>query len=83
MKRDTCDKCATPFSEDSIAGGRCTTCGTMITEKPGIDNKTADMVKLLLKELIKSTLEAEKKEDRMKMLPFILEGIDLFELKRR
>jgi len=50
--------------------------------KPGIDNQTADMVKLLLKELIKSTIEAESKEDRMKMLPFILEGIDLFELKR-
>jgi len=54
----------------------------MITEIPGINNQTADMVKLLLKELIKSTLEAESKEDRMKMLPFILEGIDLFELKR-
>ena len=26
-----CLNCRTPYSEDSIGGGRCTSCGTMIT----------------------------------------------------
>jgi len=30
-KRDCCDGCKEPFSEDSIGGGRCTNCGRMIT----------------------------------------------------
>jgi len=29
-KHDACGKCSTPFSEDSINGGRCTNCGTLI-----------------------------------------------------
>lgn len=32
-KRDVCGKCSTPFSEDSINGGRCTNCGTLIFPK--------------------------------------------------
>ena len=47
-----------------------------------ISNETADMVKLLLKTLISETMAIENKEERMVMLPHILEGLDLFELKR-
>lgn len=28
--RENCQSCNTPFSEDSINGGRCTNCGSMI-----------------------------------------------------
>lgn len=30
-ERDCCDGCKEPFSEDSVGGGRCTSCGRMIT----------------------------------------------------
>jgi hypothetical protein len=47
-----------------------------------ISDQTADMVKHLLKTLISETMAIEDKEARMTMLPHIIEGIDLFELKR-
>jgi len=48
----------------------------------GINDETADMVKLLLKTLISETMAIEDKDARIKMLPHILEGLDLFDLKR-
>ena len=48
----------------------------------GIYDKTADQVKLLLKVLIQETMQMDDHEARMTMLPHILEGVDLFELKR-
>jgi hypothetical protein len=48
----------------------------------GINNETAEQVKFLLKTLISETMAIEEKEARMKMLPHILEGLDLFDLKR-
>jgi hypothetical protein len=47
-----------------------------------ITDETADMVKFLLKTLISETMVIEDKDARIKMLPHILEGLDLFELKR-
>jgi hypothetical protein len=47
-----------------------------------ISNETADQIKFLLKTLISETMVIEDKEARLKMLPHILEGIDLFDLKR-
>ena len=47
-----------------------------------INDETAGQVKLLLKILITETMAVEDKEARMTMLPHILEGIDLFDLKR-
>lgn len=53
-----------------------------IIQKPELSQQTADQIKFLLKTLIEETMKMEKKEERMIMLPHILEGIDLFELKR-
>ena len=47
-----------------------------------INDQTAEGVKHILKTLISETMAIEDKEKRMEMLPFILEGIDLFDLKR-
>ena len=47
-----------------------------------INDATAESIKFLLKTLIQETMAIEDKEARMKMLPHILEGIDLFDLKR-
>jgi hypothetical protein len=48
----------------------------------GINDETAEQVKFLLKTLISETMAIENKEARLKMLPHILEGLDLFDLKR-
>ena len=53
-----------------------------MNEKPLLTDQTADMVKILLKETVKMAMNIEDKEARLKMLPHILEGIDLFDLKR-
>lgn len=47
-----------------------------------VDDQTAGMVKQLLKTLITETIAIEDKNARMEMLPLIIEGIDLFDLKR-
>ena len=47
-----------------------------------INDQTADMVKHLLKILISETMAIEDKDARMTMLPHIIEGLDLFDLKR-
>jgi hypothetical protein len=47
-----------------------------------INDQTAEGVKLILKTLISETMAIEDKDARMTMLPHIIEGIDLFELKR-
>ena len=50
--------------------------------RPQITDNTAEQVKFLLKTTIEETMKIEEKDDRMKLLPHILDGIDLFDLKR-
>lgn len=45
-------------------------------------NEVAALTKQLLKELITKAMENENKDARMMMLPHILEGLDLFELRK-
>ena len=51
-------------------------------EKPQISDETAALTKMLLKTLIEETMNLENKDDRLMMLPHILDGVDLFDLKR-
>jgi hypothetical protein len=67
VKRDKCDTCGVPFSEDSIGGGRCTNCGAIIFEKKLIKKlkKTQEKKKTMPKKTKKAMLKMLNKTKKM------------------